>query len=117
VLFRCLKEHEGNNMHSLLCASLGAIFTATGSLLDFYTTCVDIFLISHLTHPPTRRMVVDETIESLLLLSSETLHLSVLCPWPYCRPVTFSTGSALYRTIGCVGRGDVYLTQGRVEHF
>jgi len=46
-----------------------------GFVLDFYTACVDIFLISHVTHPPTRNMRVQETIESLLLLSSETSHL------------------------------------------
>jgi hypothetical protein len=44
-------------------------------MLDFYTPYVDIFLISGLTHPPTGRMRVEETIESLLLLSSENLHL------------------------------------------
>jgi len=46
-----------------------------GFVLDFYTACVDIFQISHLTHPSTRSMRVEETIESLLLLSSETSHL------------------------------------------
>jgi len=58
-----------------------------GFLLDFYTACVDIFLISHLTHPSTRSMRMEETIESLLLLSSETSHLVQPLPpapvWTY----------------------------------
>jgi hypothetical protein len=84
-------RHEENNMHSCLCVSLRTVvepmFTMTCFVLDFYTTCVDIFLISQLTHPTTRRMRVKETIESLLLLSSETLHLSQSLPpasiWTY----------------------------------
>jgi hypothetical protein len=83
-VFRCLQDHEENNMHSFLCVSLRTVvesmFTMTSFMLDFYTPCVDIFLISHLTHPPTRRMRVEETIESLLLLSTETLHLTRSVP-------------------------------------
>jgi hypothetical protein len=63
-----------------------SIFIATGFVLDFYTPCVGIFPISHLTHPPTRRMRVEETIEPLLLLSSETLHLAYVRLWPPCGP-------------------------------